>query len=199
MAYCNVCGHAPHGLATCKASNGIKECECSSTGIALLDEDEIEAIQDRYDGELAQAKAEIEQLHVQMGGISVAALGCHKPDQIAVQGQYGWSVAYQDVLRLRRQFDETIAEIERLKADHAAAIEQAEREVLEMACEFLCETCLFDAHYSGVITDSPGSWAHVVSGSNGKVTAQCDASSLRDAYAERISKRKGETKNESQI
>ena len=44
-----------------------------------------------------------EQGDVQLAGCSAAALGAtHDP---AVPGQYGWSVAYQDVLELRKAFE----------------------------------------------------------------------------------------------
>lgn len=44
----------------------------------------------------------IEQLTVQLAGCSVAALG---GKDIAKKGDYGWSVAYQDILDLRKKYD----------------------------------------------------------------------------------------------
>lgn len=46
---------------------------------------------------------EIEKLQVQLAGCSVVALGGTK--DIAKQGDYGWSPAYQDVLDLRRKYN----------------------------------------------------------------------------------------------
>lgn len=49
----------------------------------------------------------IEQLRVQLAGCSVAALGgTNNPASV---GDYGWSLAYEDTLRLRRSFDELLA------------------------------------------------------------------------------------------
>ena len=47
-----------------------------------------------------------EQLQVQLAGCSVAALGGTK--DVAVQGMYGWSPAYQDVLELRIKYDKNL-------------------------------------------------------------------------------------------
>ena len=45
---------------------------------------------------------QIERLRVQLAGCSVAALG---GSPVAKQGDYGWSLAYQDVLELRQRYD----------------------------------------------------------------------------------------------
>lgn len=49
--------------------------------------------------------AEVEQLRVQLAGCGVAALGGTHESQVAKQGQYGWSPAYEDVLTLRRNYE----------------------------------------------------------------------------------------------
>lgn len=46
---------------------------------------------------------ELEQLRVQLAGCLTAAEGCIFTP--AVKGDYGWSLAYQRVLDLRRAFD----------------------------------------------------------------------------------------------
>ena len=74
---------------------------------------------------LAIMRGEVEQFQTQLGGCSVAALGWNK--EPAKKGDYGWSVAYQDVLDLRAKY-------ERLQADHAAALSaRSERATPTMA------------------------------------------------------------------
>jgi hypothetical protein len=46
---------------------------------------------------------EVEQLRVQLAGCGTAALG--SVEDVAVRGDYGWSPAYEDTLRLRLRFD----------------------------------------------------------------------------------------------
>lgn len=53
-----------------------------------------------------------ERFQVQLAGVSVAAMGGTGPDSRAVQGQYGWSVAYQDTLDLRLRYDAAVAALE---------------------------------------------------------------------------------------
>ncbi|MDP4224871.1 MAG: hypothetical protein Q8910_00675 [Bacteroidota bacterium] len=56
--------------------------------------------------ELWRASGEIDQLRVQLSGCSVAALGGIY--EYAKPGDYGWSPAYQDVVELRRRYEELL-------------------------------------------------------------------------------------------
>lgn len=53
---------------------------------------------------------EAEQLQVQLAGCSVAALGWAKDEQEAKPGDYGYSQSYQDVVDLRKKYEEKLAE-----------------------------------------------------------------------------------------
>ena len=71
--------------------------------------------------QLTAAKdSRIEQLETQLAGVSVAALGGTREPVTAKRGQWGWSVAYQDTLDLRRKY-------EALEAKLAAATLDIER------------------------------------------------------------------------
>jgi hypothetical protein len=61
----------------------------------------------------AEMENEIEQLQVQLAGVSTAALGGIKGP--AKEGDYGWSVAYQDTLDLRLKYEINLIEIEDLR------------------------------------------------------------------------------------
>ena len=52
-------------------------------------------------GNLLEATFLVEQQRVQLAGVSVAAFGWGSP---AKQGDYGWSVAYDDVRKLRTKY-----------------------------------------------------------------------------------------------
>jgi hypothetical protein len=51
------------------------------------------------------ANKQVEQLQVQLAGCLTAAEGGTRPEVVAVRGAYGWSLAYQQTLDLRRGFD----------------------------------------------------------------------------------------------
>ena len=63
-----------------------------------------------------QITDEVDQLRVQLAGVSVAALGGTSEPVIAKEGDYGWSVAYQDTLDLRRKFDQAREALERIES-----------------------------------------------------------------------------------
>lgn len=55
---------------------------------------------------------EIDQLRVQLAGCGAAAQGATNPEHVAQPGDWGWSPAYEDVLRLRRRFDKLYAAVQ---------------------------------------------------------------------------------------
>lgn len=63
---------------------------------------------------------EVEQWRVRDAGVSCAALGFEKNP--AVQGDYGWSVGYQDVLELRAKYEAAIARATRAEAEVRACL-----------------------------------------------------------------------------
>ena len=58
--------------------------------------------------QLQEANEEVEQLRVQLAGCLTAAEGATNPEmsQIAEQGDYGWSPAYERTLQLHRDYDD---------------------------------------------------------------------------------------------
>lgn len=58
---------------------------------------------DELEKELKRARAEVDQLHVQLAGCGVAALGWDKGE--CKQGDYGWSASFGDVVKLRARLN----------------------------------------------------------------------------------------------
>ena len=58
---------------------------------------------DRFQAEARWASGEVEQLRVQLAGCLTAAEGATQSP--AVQGDYGWSLAYQRTLELREEYE----------------------------------------------------------------------------------------------
>ena len=80
-------------------------------------------------------------------------------------------------------------EIERLKAEHAVAIQQARREVLELACKAVCEWCAPESGLCPAVDVGGEEWGHPVPASED--IDPCNASDIRAAFA---TKWKEETK-----
>lgn len=67
---------------------------------------EVEEYLERICNDYTELEKEVEQLQVQLAGCGVAALGGLKNP--AKEGDYGWSPAYQDVLSLRKKYEELL-------------------------------------------------------------------------------------------
>jgi len=78
--------------------------------------------QRKAEAEREDLRGRVEQLQVQLAGCLIAAEGATKDP--AKQGDYGWSVCYQDVLDLRRKYDQ-------LKSEGAEAAETAQEDTDE--------------------------------------------------------------------
>jgi len=77
-----------------------------------------------------------DRLRVQLVGVSIAALGGTDPGQVATPGQFGWSVAYDDVLKLRRRCDRAEFLIRRAAKDVHKLIQPSS---FEIACTEYCD------------------------------------------------------------
>lgn len=77
----------------------------------------------------AKGLAEAEQLRVQLAGCGVAALGGTR--DVAHQGDYGWSVSYQETLDLRLKYDALAQEYEARIQEAESRVKAREREIVE--------------------------------------------------------------------
>lgn len=88
----------PQAATLCTCCEGPLCPECAEDGSTTLRAD------------LARVTAEVEQLRAQQAGVSVVAMGGTSEPQLVTRGMYGWSVAYDDVLALRLEFEAVEAE-----------------------------------------------------------------------------------------
>lgn len=60
---------------------------------------------DRHAAEISSVSDELEQCRVQLAGCLTAAEGCTSEPNVVEKGDYGWSLAYQTTLELRKKYD----------------------------------------------------------------------------------------------
>ncbi len=145
----------------------------------------------------AEATAEVEELRPQLEGATELAFCDHERVCVNCNARTSFSpvgtpeslprtcpscrfplvpITYKTIADELR----TLREVE---ADHAAAIEQAEREMLEMACGKICPRCAIGlAAYDP--NDTVDYWSHRT-----PYPSVCAASAIRRAYVERVAKR----------
>ena len=68
--------------------------------------------------QVREMESKIDRFRMQMAGIGVVAHGGTSEAVLVHESDFGWSVPYDDVLNLRRKFDEQAAELATLKADN---------------------------------------------------------------------------------
>jgi hypothetical protein len=96
----------------------------------------VAAERDRLITERDESIKDLEQVRVQLAGCLTAAEGSTK--DVAVSGQYGWSLAYQRTLDLYASFQRVTEENERLKLVEAAA--KSRDEANEVSLDLLQRT-----------------------------------------------------------
>ena len=108
----------------------------------------VDAIPEDVSERLAAVHSEIEQLRVQLAGCSAAALGATAEENIATEGMYGCSPAYQDVLDLRRKYETVVTDL----CETGAALTKVREKPLKATAK-IAEVGLANAECAGVITD----------------------------------------------
>lgn len=74
--------------------------------------DAVDEVTEHYENKIEDLEDQLEQMRVQMAGISVVASGCTSGPNLAKEGDYGWSIPYQDVLKLRQKYDDIEGEFD---------------------------------------------------------------------------------------
>ena len=77
--------------------------------------------------QVREMESKIDRFRMQMAGIGVVAHGGTSEAVLVHESDFGWSVPYDDVLNLRRKFDEQAAELATLRAQVAELTRDAER------------------------------------------------------------------------
>jgi len=85
--------------------------------------------------------AELEQLHVQLAGCSVIALGGTNPENVATPGDYGYSSAYQDVRNLRGYFDLAQTTLKKIATQACTCGERGKTADAQHAITGFCNPC----------------------------------------------------------
>ena len=83
------------------AGRGLMGVACPETWTAVANA--ARAFEAGRDSQINALREQVEQMTVQLAGVSTAAEGCTRDP--AKRGEWGWSPAYQDVLDLRRKYD----------------------------------------------------------------------------------------------
>jgi len=109
--FCGAKEGQPCASKACQAADSLRQKLESMT----RERDEWRERNNIVSSEAVKYKQDVEQYQVQLAGCLTAAEG-HTQNP-AKRGDYGWSLAYQTTLDLRRNYDAARAEIERLKAD----------------------------------------------------------------------------------
>lgn len=103
MKNCDKCGDNQNNTESCGWCEE-KTCPGHYIDICNASDEYLKEVglirKEKYD----KVCAEVERLQVQLAGCSVAALGGTRK-QLAKPGMYGWSAAYEDVLKLRLKYE----------------------------------------------------------------------------------------------
>lgn len=107
-----------HSLVTCANVDPQQYDGAVLTWVGDAQEQIGEAVTQEFlairDAIIERLENELEQAQVQLAGCSLAALS--GTDSSAVEGDYGWTVAYRDVVKLRIEFEQMVEIDKKLQA-----------------------------------------------------------------------------------